>query len=267
MLIEKSTINGILEVINTCILNPVKYPQTIDTCASLAAYISTTLCTDEFALTFGTDLLLSLFSLDCKINEPTDDLSQDTLWEVQTAWHDGITTLSSTLSKDDFKTYTFKFSSLIKQFVLNSNTDCVNIPHFTDIIANYLLSSYKNQPMLIENVFDIFFNQNCLNKWENDIKKLCTCSEYLNGNLYSDRVLDVKMEINDTDIEKFFIWKNLEISVLTHSLNDSDSFKIYDALRDNPNYFVNQLYNICLADWFLTNFKNVSTMKITNIFY
>lgn len=93
ILINVATCESIVDTINAVFDNTDK--GSLDTCASFIAQIMPVICSDEHKLALQHRTFMKLFAFSVK-SVVSDDLSEDTLWEVTTAWQDS-------LSSDDIK--------------------------------------------------------------------------------------------------------------------------------------------------------------------
>ncbi|XP_063699534.1 E3 ubiquitin-protein ligase listerin [Culicoides brevitarsis] len=93
ILINVATCEAIVDTINEAFDSTDK--SSLDTCASFIAQIMPVICSDEKKLALQHRTFMKLFAFSVK-SVVCDDLSEDTLWEVTTAWQDS-------LSSDDIK--------------------------------------------------------------------------------------------------------------------------------------------------------------------
>lgn len=93
ILINVGTCESIVDTVNAVFDHTDK--GSLDTCASFIAQIMPVICSDEQKLALQHRTFMKLFAFSVK-SVVSDDLSEDTLWEVTTAWQDS-------LSSDDIK--------------------------------------------------------------------------------------------------------------------------------------------------------------------
>ncbi|KAL3280345.1 hypothetical protein HHI36_017834 [Cryptolaemus montrouzieri] len=124
--VSKQAVSRILEKLKEPLLNPNEYLISIDSCASLASYLSAIVYTEKLLLTFNDELLLALVRLSCNTNIDSDYLSCDTVWEVQTAWQDAFTVLSASLPLDELERILAKIVLIIQKTLEENNIDAKN---------------------------------------------------------------------------------------------------------------------------------------------
>lgn len=100
ILINVTTCESIVDTINETFDNEDK--SSLDTCASFIAQIMPVICSDEKKLALQHRTFIKLFAFSVR-SVVCDDLSEDTLWEVTTAWQDSLSSgdikLTDTLVK------------------------------------------------------------------------------------------------------------------------------------------------------------------------
>lgn len=87
ILINVATCESIVDTINDAFDNTDK--GSLDTCASFIAQIMPVICSDDQKLSLQHRTFMKLFAFSVK-SVVSDDLSEDTLWEVTTAWQDSL---------------------------------------------------------------------------------------------------------------------------------------------------------------------------------
>uniref|UniRef100_A0A336LRQ7 E3 ubiquitin-protein ligase listerin n=1 Tax=Culicoides sonorensis TaxID=179676 RepID=A0A336LRQ7_CULSO len=87
ILINVQTCEAIVDTINEAFDSSDK--TSLDTCASFIAQIMPVICSDEKKIELQHRTFLKLFAFSVK-STVSDDLSEDTLWEVTTAWQDSL---------------------------------------------------------------------------------------------------------------------------------------------------------------------------------
>lgn len=267
LFINKEIVMKIVEILNQCLNEPEEYEQTVDSCASLACYISTIIYTENFKLMYGAELLLGLFSLSCNPNIDTDSLSKDTLWEVSTAWQDALCVLSLELDKEELKNLLAKFANIVEEHLLIAKVKDVDLVHFSERIANVLRCWEKSLPLFTCEVAPIFFDRPFLKPIADILEKMCKYSEFISGNLSSPYELFEYSEchIGCEEIVQYFLWKHLILHVIMEPVDvedDESDAQIFQSLNNNAELVAKMFYDITMARLFLEHFNTVSTWKI-----
>lgn len=284
LFISKNAVLQIVEIISTCLLQPDDHAVTLDGCASLAAYISSVLYTETLKLRYGTDLLLALFTLSCNTRLDTDTISQDTLWEVSTAWQDVVGTLCCCLEIDELKSVADQFAAIIEDEFLKDRVESFNTDEIVDKIVNFMRVVKKNNGFVVFKVLELFLERGFVPKWRADLKDVCESAQYARGSLASlySPINCNTMDVGDERILKYFTWLSLTIDVLltpieamenyeeddeeTIEMKDDDNSSkdiktMIDASDDIYNVMLNLLYDVTLANVIKENYKMVSVVK------
>ncbi|KAJ8985103.1 hypothetical protein NQ317_019789 [Molorchus minor] len=262
----------IIDKLTTVLDNFADYSLTIDSCSSRAAYICALIYTENLLLTYSDKLLLSLFKLACKSHINTEVISTETVYEVNTAWQDAITLLSTSLSKAEIQVLTAKFANVIEDEYLNNEIEENHLDHLTNVIVTYLRAIYRSLPLSLGDFLIIFLNRTFIPDWKSSISNLCKVSEYVSGNLSSPfGKIETPTVVEEVDILKYFAWTFVKHGVVASNLKDQfeeeddgeefeDSNKkpviILNVVDDSDEYTLSTLYDICIAQSYLKNFKN-----------
>lgn len=275
LFIGKDAVCGVIKTFNKCLLHPEEYLTTIDTCASLAAYISVMIYTENLNLSYGEDLLLALFTLNCNSKVDSEYLSKDTLWEVSTAWQDAISSILPNMNKSVIRELTSKFANIIEDQVLNNKAKDIKLQNLVNMIVNFVRCCQKSNPLLLSDLLLLFFNRDFVLEWKQKLINICKNAEYLRGSLSSPYK---ELNIGDSSIEeegviKYFIWMYLIVNVVAIPLeevsedsdDESEPSKIISIFRIVDNFetlLLDITYNMCLSDSLIKNYKNVSIKEI-----
>ncbi|GJQ69098.1 hypothetical protein Trydic_g6262 [Trypoxylus dichotomus] len=276
LFISKNAVVKIVNIISNCLLNPNDYPVTLDTCASLAAYISSVLYTENLKLRYGTDLLLSLFTLSCNTRVDPETLSQDTSWEVNTAWQDVIGILFCCLEIEELKAVADQFAEIIEKEFLNNDPETFNTEEIADKIVSFIRVIKKNNGFVIFKLLELFLERGFVPEWRSELSAVCICAEYSQGllsSLYSP-INDSSMHVEDDKMLKYFTWLGLCIDVLLTPIEamekDEDEFSenekdevglsrevhtMIDVSDDIYNVMLNLLYDVTLANVIKEDYK------------
>lgn len=253
-------------------LNPSEYSVTVDSCASFAAFISTVIYTSNFKLTYGEHLLLAMFNLSCFSNIDSSILSKDTLWEVNTAWQDVISTLSQELIFEEFKSLTSKCADIVEKEVF-SHSISFDDEHIVDVIVNFMKCLQTNNPLWMSDVLNIFLQRNLIPSLVNILNKVCICAEYIRGDLCSPHQVIENVEFfeDNLDIVKYMVWMDLIAHVLTSSsgtaeeeeddMNETNNSLVIESLpfdANVTNVMIDLVYSLSLANSFKKHYNCVS---------
>jgi hypothetical protein len=269
LLLDQTTVDQIIAKLQTPLLHPEDFAPSIDSCARLASFVSGIIYTENSLLKSGESLLLALFQFSCADHADLEFLTKDTLWEVNTSWQDVVTVLSKNLPKQEFNDLVGKFADLVEQNFLEKFPQEGTIDTLIDAIVNFVRSVFGQQPMMITNVFDIFFKRNFIPGWKNKITELCLRAEYLTGNLTSphETFKTDSLDVSDEQILKYFVWSYVKIAVLSSPLQNNESDddddeeeakEIVYVVDDNTLLLTDLLYDVAAAQSFLTNYKMVN---------
>ena len=188
ILINISTCEKIVDII----IEPLKIEEkknTLDSSGSFLAQILPVVCFDPQKKAIQQKIFLALFEFSIS-NELSDDLSEDTLWEVTTAWQDA-------LSSDDVKMddeLLNSCSSIIDSQFLNdalTNMSIEDLERLTEIVSKLILCSIEQaiviegkQEMVEKMIAKIMLKINDKNiKFEKYLENLSQYVEISNGNL------------------------------------------------------------------------------------
>lgn len=273
LFISKSTVADIISKLETCLLNPNEYSLTIDTCASLAAYISAIIYTEKLLLTYGEDLLLALFTLSCNSHVDTDSLSKDTLWEVNTAWQDVIIAIAPELPKNEFIDLSKKFMKIIETEIILSSVNEINAQHLADVLINFARCCQKSVPLLTNEVLLQLLHQEFITNWKTNAEKLCIWAEYVAGRMSSpSEQIKAPVDVVEEDIAKAFAVLRIAVDVfaapLEETFDDEDDEEeevaevksdiILNVCDDIDEIVGNFLHDLAVGQSFLENYKVVS---------
>lgn len=230
----------------------------LDNCASFLAQIMPVICGDDKMKTLQHQMFLTLFEFSvCKIvsinmfqciaqflsnisfyHQISDDLSEDTLWEVTTSWQDSLS--SNDLFLDE--SLMLACSRIVnKKICLEANhqLQITNLESLSDIITKLILcsteciSDEKDKLEKIEKIIDIILNHNSksMKETSNALAHFCSFIEVMNG-IFSTR----KMEsLKDTHIlQDGNIINYLILSILKLNITFKMSFSIKKDKKTPP---------------------------------
>ncbi|XP_044263006.1 E3 ubiquitin-protein ligase listerin [Tribolium madens] len=277
LLIDKNTLNQIIEKIKAPLLEPRSFEFAIDSCVHLASYITGIIYTENSLLKCGEELLLALFQFSCNDHTDLEFLSDDTEWEVNTAWQDVITTFSKNLPKDELRDLIGKFANLVEEnflgkFPTDRNTNCL-----IETIVSFIKAVQNGQPFMVTEVFRLFFERSFVPTWKNKIEDLCLQAEYLTGSLSRpESYKKDTSEVSEEEICKYFVWSFIKISLLSSPLEDNQSDDeenvtatkdIIYVIDDHKKIIMDVLYDLAMCQSFLVNYKITKYYKNLTQFY
>jgi E3 ubiquitin-protein ligase listerin len=142
ILIDNLTCSNIVDIMCSTLKDTNKLGQ-IDQCASFLAQIFSTICSDPDKKDIQIRIFLNLF--DCSVTKEVDDnLSEDTMWEVSTAWQDALS--SGDLEMND---ELLEFcSEIINERLSNLSmisTSIEDVERFSELIAKLIMCSNEDK--------------------------------------------------------------------------------------------------------------------------
>lgn len=262
LLLSASTVEQIMSKLSGCLRTPARYAVTIDTCASLAAHITSIAYTETALLNHGDQLLLALFELSCNTEVDDEHLSEDTRWEIATAWQDAIALLSAHLPQMDLMKLTSKFAN-----VLYAATEA-RVDVVAEEIVSFAKAVSKGNDTLVGNILDLILHQNTavLNSLK-DLKQICVISSYISGQLVcpSVKLTSVGINFNEVDFVRLFRWFEV-ISTVLASVDDEDQCEdndgnadllLIERANDYAKEFVDIVFHAKLGEAYLREFKSL----------
>lgn len=186
LFLSEKTVAEVIEKFQHPLLNPEEFAVTVDTCASLAAYISAIVYSEKLCLKYGDNLLLALFSLSCNTHVDSECLSKDTLWEVSTAWQDALMSVASRLNKEEFLLLVEKFANVVEEEIAVSSVQDVNVEHFVGVLVDLVRCCQKCVPLWTNDVLMVFLEQEFFVTWRDRVRAACLWAEYIAGNIIWD---------------------------------------------------------------------------------
>ncbi|EEZ97459.2 E3 ubiquitin-protein ligase listerin isoform X2 [Tribolium castaneum] len=272
LLIDKNTLNQIIEKVRAPLLEPRSFEVAIDSCVHLASYITGTIYTENTLLKFGEDLLLALFQFSCNDHTDLEFLTDDTEWEVNTAWQDVVMIFAKNLPKNELQNLNGKFADLVEENFLGKFPTDVNTNCLIQTIVSFIKAVLNGQPFMASEVLRLFFERSFVPTWKNKIEDLCLQAEYLTGSL--SRPENYKKEtsqVSQEEILKYFVWSFIKISVLSSPLEEDEEENapkdIIYVTDDQKQLIMDVLYDLTMCQSFLTNYKITKHYKNLSQYY
>nr|CAH7760823.1 unnamed protein product [Callosobruchus chinensis] len=271
--ISNSTIFQVIEKLTKYLAHYEDHQTALDTCASLSAYISTIIYTENLLLTYSEDLLLSLFRLSCNTSLNEDIISTETLYEVRTAWQDSLSLLTKYLKREESIALVSKLGDIVEVEFLNGSLDENHVNHLVTVVINVMRAVYGSQPMWLTDFSNLFVERAFVEQWEKSLSSLCSLSEYVKGRLSSPyeelKGVDTVKNLEDVHVAKLFAWTYLKLQVIVTNLEDDDEecedeeeetekSKVcyYNVMDDSERFFAHVLHTLSLGACYLESFNN-----------
>lgn len=155
ILINAKTCKKIIDIMCEPLKDESRIGQ-MDQCGSFLAQILPVICFDAEKKDLQQKIFLNLFEFSI-VKELSDHLSEDTLWEVNTAWQDAI-------SSNDLKLDEFLLKSCAK--IINDKIKCVSIngmERFADVASKLIVCSTEHETtdksLLMDELIRNLFNK------------------------------------------------------------------------------------------------------------
>ncbi|XP_055533592.1 E3 ubiquitin-protein ligase listerin [Wyeomyia smithii] len=193
ILIDPETCRCIIETLASPLKNDGEI-ELKDTCASFLAQVMPVICGDSRQRELQHRLFIMMFDFSAE-NSVSDYLSEDTLWEVTTAWQDALSSEDLVLEQ---KLIDACEEIVDKELKVLSNCNTCNLEGYeklADICAKLVMCSSESlkrnaveRCKQIDVVLDKIFKSGCIEKEPkmNHLETVSIYLELLNGNLVTD---------------------------------------------------------------------------------
>lgn len=266
LLLSSSTVEQIMTKLSECLTTPVRFTITIDTCASLAAHITSIVYTETALLSHGDQLLLALFALSCNTEVDEEYLSDDTRWEIATAWQDAVALLAVSLSKEDILKLTGKFATILYESSEAKSSD------IAEKVVSFAKAVRKGRNNLVGDVLEMILHQNTavLDSMA-DFNQVCLISAYISGHLVCPKTNLSPVNISELNVVNLFRWWEV-ISTVLASIEDDDQYEelldddgntvnkdmlVIELTNECAKEFVHIVYSAKLGEAYLREFKSL----------
>ncbi|XP_018571354.1 E3 ubiquitin-protein ligase listerin isoform X2 [Anoplophora glabripennis] len=275
LLIHSEAVSQIISKLIATLEHYNDYTVTLDTCSSLAAYISAIIYTENLLLTYGSKLLLSLFKLSCNSNLDHEVISAETIYEVNTAWQDAVTLLTKSLSLDASKDLTGKFADILENEFLCNDMGESHVDHLASVAVSFIKAVHRSRPLGVSDFLCLFLERSFVPAWRTDLNSLCKVAEYVKGNLSSpfDEIRKPSEDVQEWDILRYFVWTYLKLRIVGMELDgdeeeeeeeeedegikpDKKSVYILNVIDESETFISEILYDLSYSQSYLQNFKN-----------
>lgn len=202
ILIDNETCEKIIGIICEPLTDPTKI-NSLDSCGSFLAQIMPVLCSDDKKKSLQRKVFLIMFEF--SINKViSDDLSEDTIWEVTTAWQDALSSEDLYLDDNLLESCSKITESKLSEISLK-DLSMENLERFSEIVSKLILCSTEfihdpdEKTAMIEKIFGKLLDQNkdLVKGREDFLRNLCLYVEMLNGNLIVQAIEDNKDDAED----------------------------------------------------------------------
>ncbi|CAH1975524.1 unnamed protein product [Acanthoscelides obtectus] len=282
--VSNETVLQVIEKLTKFLEHPEEHQTALDTCASLSAYISTIIYTENLLLTYSEDLLLALFRLSCNSSLSEDIISTETLYEVRTAWQDSLSLLAKYLEREESISLVSKLADIVEKEFLNGSLEESHVNHLVEVVANLLKAVYGSQPLWLTDFSNLFVKRSFVETWERSLSSLCSLSEYVKGRLSSPyeelKGIEMVKDLEDLHVAKLFAWTYLKLQVLGTNLaddsedceedeeeNEKSKVCYYNVMDENEIFFAEILHIISLGSCYLETFNNTKQYEIILNYY
>lgn len=202
ILIDISTCTKIVDIICLPLIDQEKVKQ-LDQCGSFLAQIFPVICSDAEKKELQKKIFLSLFELSLRPNISAEDLSEDTLWEVTTAWQDSLSSSDITMNEDLLQSCAIIVTKRHDDCSFTGKTTVVEMERLTEIVSKLIMCSIEQEStpddklarvdqmtgkLLYQQADDEFFLEN-----------LASTVELLHGRIVLKNIEDVAIDGKFTD--------------------------------------------------------------------
>lgn len=230
ILIDATTCDGIVRILAKA-LNDESKIDILDTCTSFLAQIMPVICSDPVKKDLAKFLFLEFFAFSIRKNV-SDDLSEDTMWEITTSWQDALSSNDLQLNQMLLN----ECSAIIDTRLNQSEEPSVKIiENLAEIVSKLILCSIERiddedeKYKRADEIIDTIFNQRVKeDKWRvGFMEHFCGFLETINGVLTIPDI-DTDKEFHCADyistINQFFKWWYFKFNVV---------FKITCRIKQN----------------------------------
>ena len=216
ILIDTETCEKIVDIISEPLSDVTKITQ-MDQCASFLAQIFPVICFDPEKSDLQRKIFLSLFEFSIK-KELSDDLSDDTIWEVTTAWQDALSS-KDLMMNDVLLTACAK---IIREKIDDLSMDTMTInemERLTESVSKLIMCSTEQEgsagkSAAVETLIEQLLNMK--DEADNYMENLSLCIELIHGGIVLNNIDDVQTKSDFSDALAVYLKKkifNLEVII------------------------------------------------------
>ncbi|XP_055909691.1 E3 ubiquitin-protein ligase listerin [Eupeodes corollae] len=233
ILINQKTVVGILDIISKPLTNSKGFETMIDPCCSFIAQIMPVVCSKNSTEKAQKDIFLKLFKFTID-QVKSDDLSEDTLWEITTCWQDALSSEDIVMDDTLLKNCTNSISNR-----LTSEMTCSEIHNVADLTASLILCSTENiddvdkRHEIIDSYFEVLFkpDSECFDEISGNVDRFCTYLEAMNGKIAVRELADDACK--DVEFSKFFKRNLLNVTALMKMVCGAKVFRVDNKPTDD----------------------------------
>ncbi|CAG9822593.1 unnamed protein product [Phaedon cochleariae] len=278
LFVESTAIAKIIDKLVQVLKNHPDHPITADSCASLAAYVSAIVYTETLLLSYNDTLLLALFHLSCNSQIDNDIISEETMYEVNSAWQDALSLLAKALPREDSLKLTSKLAEVVKREFSAIDLEENKLNHLVVVDVNALRAIYRSLPLALSDFIRVFLDNSFLKSCGEYIIDICMVAEYVRGELcspYEDIKVNAvhKKADGDKNEAKYFAWTYLTLAVLSSKLEEGAEYDeeeeedgiegdieeravILNVIDYNEGYLGQVLHDLGVGQSYLATYKN-----------
>ncbi|KAG5681762.1 hypothetical protein PVAND_011171 [Polypedilum vanderplanki] len=142
ILIDVDTCRNIVNIISKAFHDDTKINQ-LDQCGSFLAQIFSTICSDPNKKDIQLNIFLSLFNFSLN-REISDDVSEDTMWEISTAWQDALSSGDIVMDNELLKMCSEIFHEKIS-YITISTIEIDKVERLSQLISKLILCSNEDK--------------------------------------------------------------------------------------------------------------------------
>lgn len=216
ILIDTETCERIVDVISEPLTDESRISQ-MDQCASLLAQIFPVICFDAEKEKLQRKIFLSLFDFSIK-KELSDDLSDDTIWEVTTAWQDALSS-KDLMINDELLASCAKLIHEKRDSLTMDTTTIGEMERFAESVSKLIICSTEQEGLEAKSTgIEKFVAKLLSQKSDVDsyLENLSLCIELMNGAIVVGDIDDFTTKTNFSEALTVFLRQkifNLEVII------------------------------------------------------
>lgn len=183
ILIDNITCGNIIDIMCNALVDPNKICQ-VDQCSSFLAQIFSTICSDPTKKDIQLRIFLSLFDFSITM-DVCDNLSEDTMWEVTTAWQDALSSGDIAIDNNELLEHCSKIVRNKLKLLSLKNLSFETIERYAELVSKLAICSNEDKQEAerdesINSMLKILLNnEDRLN--EQYLEDLCSCVQSIRG--------------------------------------------------------------------------------------
>lgn len=202
ILIDISTCSKIVDILCLPLIDQEKIKQ-LDQCGSFLAQIFPVICSDTEKQGLQRKIFLSLFELSLRSTLSAEDLSEDTLWEVTTAWQDSLSSNDIAMDEELLDACHHQITNRHDDCSLIGKTAVTEIEHLTEIVSKLIMCSTEQDGTAEQKLAKVeqMTEKLLFLRADNEffLENLSSTVELLHGRTVLDNIEDVCIDEKFTD--------------------------------------------------------------------